>query len=99
MANNQKTPPICPICGQETFICLDEWGKTMMHIHCGNCGINVGGSPSKKTEEEFLAFAKTIKERHYSPEYRIINEEKVEIKNNISKYYFDYSVNCIEVRK
>jgi hypothetical protein len=83
---NKMSLPECPICGSLTYATYDEWGRTTMHIHCRNCRINVGGPMNEKTIEEFVAFAKNMKERHYND-------------NTRSRYFFDYSVGMVSVRK
>lgn len=85
---NTKEFPLCPICGEQTYGCYDEWGKTMLHIHCDKCRINVGGPLSDKTVEEFLSFANNMKEKHY--------KENSSIKG---KYFFEYSVGLVSIRK
>ena len=70
----------------------------MFHIHCSNCGINVGGPPNHKTIQEFLALAEGLKEKHYGNDYFFKNNEKIEIKSN-QKSYFDYSVRMVRVFK
>lgn len=32
----------CPICRNEMYIGLDEWGYTPFHLHCTKCDINIG---------------------------------------------------------
>lgn len=90
--------PICPICGSQTIGALDEWGKTMFHIHCPQCRINVGGPPNYKTIQEFLALANFLKDKHYENNYFFKNTEKIEIISK-QKSYFDYSIGMVEVQK
>lgn len=96
--SNKLELPICPICGAQTYGCHDEWGRTMFHIHCKNCGINIGGPPNEKTIEEFLALANFLKERHYSS-YFLKNGEKIEIKNKNQRNWFDYSIGMVRIYK
>ena len=42
---------ICPNCGKEVFFCGDEWGYTMLHLHCDQCRINIGTNKFDECEE------------------------------------------------
>lgn len=86
--------PVCPICGSQTFGTYDEWGKTIFHIHCPQCRINVGGPFSFKTVQEFLALANFLKDKHYENDYFL--KDKILSKQ---KFYFDYSIGMVEVQK
>lgn len=39
---------ICPICHNEVYFYLDEWGRTPWHLYCDNCEINIGTTSKKK---------------------------------------------------
>ena len=42
---------LCPNCNTELYFCLDEYGKTPWHLHCGDCHINIGCTSQSKAVE------------------------------------------------
>lgn len=77
--------PICPNCKNVTFGALDEWGYTPIHLHCNNCGINIGATSLKKCFELFQLYNKphTFLEYYHNDiqllfenNKKIINKEK-----------------------
>lgn len=46
-----KNKIFCKNCGQEMFFAIDEWGHTPFHLHCNNCGINIGSISIEKALE------------------------------------------------
>lgn len=43
----------CPNCNNEIYWCLDEWGRTPVHLHCDKCSINIGATSMRKCVELF----------------------------------------------
>ena len=51
---------ICPNCNKEVTFYFDEWGHTPYHLHCNNCGINIGAQSIKKCIELFQEYSKPL---------------------------------------
>lgn len=69
---------ICPNCNSPLYWCLDGFGRTPWHLHCGKCAINIGVNKQNKAIE-------LIKEHHkqgtyieyYDNDIQILIEDEV----------------------
>lgn len=78
---------ICPNCNKEVIFYFDEWGHTPYHLHCNNCGINIGSQSIKKCEELLQKYHKSYTYIEYymnNIQFLYINGE--EIINNEMKW-------------
>ncbi len=72
----QNNAILCPNCKKEIFYCYDEWGCTPIHLHCRECGINIGATSFEKSNELLKKYHK--KEtyiEYYNNKIQFLSEE------------------------